>query len=65
MFRTGHVYDAVELHNTKTPLYAEYEIPSVSNSGKIPPTTKPKQEVKADTIRLQENPAYKTTNESS
>jgi len=66
LFRTGHIYDAVELQNTKASLSAEYESPlSVSSSGKVPPTNKPKEEVKADTIKLQKNPAYKATNEFS
>jgi len=56
----------VEFQNTKASLSSEHEFPlSESSSDKMPPTNKPKQEVKADTVNLQENPAYKATNEFS
>ena len=65
MFR-AHVYDAVELHqqNIKSSI-SDYEVPSMSSSDKIPSTTRSKQDIKADTVALQENPCYVTTKEFS
>ena len=59
MFR-AHIYDAVELQqqNIKTSSLGDYEVPSVSSSGKISSTTRSKQ----DTVALQENPSYVATN---
>ena len=61
-----HVYDAVELHSQKIKSSSlDYEIPPLSTSGKIPSAAKLKQDVKADTIELQENPSYQATDEIS
>ena len=59
MFRT-HIYDAVELRsqNNKTSSTPDYELPPVSSSSKKPSTTRSKQDIKADTVELQENPSY-------
>ena len=68
LFRADHhIYDnEMELHvkNIKTSS-PDYETPSVSSSGKVLSTTRHKQDIKADTVKLQENPAYKATNEFS
>ena len=60
----SHVYDAVELQSqkvkTSTTTDCEYEL--VDSSSKIPSTTKSSQDIKADTIESQENPAYVATN---
>ena len=63
MFR-AHIYDAVELQqqNVKTSSIDDYEVPSVSSGGKISSTTRSKQDTKADTVSLQENPSYVATN---
>ena len=58
-----HDYDAVNLPNIKTSPYADYEIPSMSSDSKATSRTRPKQDLKADTVKLQENPSYKTTDE--
>ena len=66
MFR-AHVYDAVELHqqNIKSSSISDYEVAPVSSSGKIPSTTRSQQDIKADTVALQENPCYVATKEFS
>ena len=63
MFR-AHIYDAVELQqqNIKTSSLGDYEVPSVSSSGKTSSTTRSKQDTKADSVTLQENPSYVATN---
>ena len=63
MFRS-HIYDAVELQqqNIKSSAICDYEVPSVGSSGKISSTTRSKQDIKADTVALQENPSYVATN---
>jgi len=57
----------VELQNSKASLSAEYDLfpLSESSSNKMPPTNKPKEEVKVGTVKLQENPAYEATDEFS
>ena len=62
----AHTYDAVELHkqSIKMSSFPDYEIPEGS-SGKIPSTNRSKQDIKADTVKLQENPSYVATNEFS
>ena len=59
----AHIYDAVELQqqNIKTSI-DDYEVPSVSSGGKTSSTTTSKQDTKADTVALQENPSYVATN---
>ena len=67
MFRT-HIYDAVELHsqNIKASSAPDYELPpGSSSSSKKPSTTTSKQDIKADTVKLQENPSYVPTDEFS
>ena len=67
MFR-AHIYEAVELQqqHIKSSAICDYEVPSVgSSSGKISSTTRSKQDIKADTVALQENPSYVATNEFS
>ena len=65
----AHIYDAVELHqqNRKSSSASDYEVSSVimSSSDKIPSTTRSKQDIKADTVALQENPCYVATKEFS
>ena len=63
----SNVYDAVEMHSqkVKTSSTTDYEYPLVSSSSKMPSTAKSSQDVKADTVELQENPAYVATNEFS
>ena len=63
MFR-AHIYDAVELQqqNIKTSSISDYEVPSVSSGGKTSSTTRSKQDTKADSVTLQENPSYVATN---
>ena len=60
----ANIYDAVGLYqqNIKTSSIDDYEVPSVSSSGKISSTTTSKQDTKADTVALQENPSYVATN---
>ena len=60
----SHVYDAVELQSqkVKTSTTTDYEYALVSSSSKITSTTKFSQDIKADTIELQDNPAYVATN---
>ena len=61
----SHVYDAVELQSqkVKTSTTTEYEYALVNSSSKIPSTTKFSQDIKADTIKLQDDPAYVATNQ--
>ena len=61
----SHVYDAVELHlqKVKTSTTTDYEYALVSSSSKIPSTTIFSQDIKADTIELQDDPAYVATNQ--
>ena len=64
----SHVYDAVELHSqkVKTSTTTDYDYALVSSSSKMAPSAiKSKQDIKADTIELQENPSYAATNEFS
>ena len=63
----SHVYDAVEMHSqkVKTSSTTDYEYPLVSSSSKMPSTAKSSQDVKADAVKLQENPSYAATNEFS
>ena len=58
------VYDAVELQSqkVKTSTTTDSEYALVSSSSKITSTAKSKQDIKADTIELQDNPAYVATN---
>ena len=42
-----------------------YEYPLVSGSNEMLSTAKSKQDIKADTVELQDNPAYVATNEFS
>ena len=60
----SHVYDAVELQSqkVKTSTTTDYEYELVSSSSKIPAMAKSNQDIKADIIELQENPAYVATN---
>ena len=62
----AHIYDAVELHKQSIKEYStpDYEIPEGS-SGKTPSTNGSKQDIKADRVKLQENPSYVVTNEFS
>ena len=59
----AHIYDAVELQSqkVKTSTTTDYEYELVSSSSKIPSTTKFGQDIKADTIESQDNPAYVAT----
>ena len=63
----SHVYDAVEMHSQKVKISSttDYEYPLVSSSGKMPSTAKSSQDIKADAVKLQENPSYVATNEFS
>ena len=63
----SHVYDAVEMYQqkVKTSSTTDYKYPLVSSSSKMPSTAKSSQDVKAETIELQENPSYAATNEFS
>ena len=65
----AHIHDAVELYqqNRKSSSASDYEVSSVimSSSDKIPSTTRSKQDIKADTVALQENPCYVATKEFS
>ena len=63
----SHVYDAVELHSQiKTSTTTDYDYALVSSNSKMAPSAiKSKQDIKADTIELQENPSYAATNEFS
>ena len=56
----SHIYDAVELHSqkVKTSSTTYYEYPLVSSSSEMPSTAKSSQDVKADTVELQDNPSY-------
>ena len=65
--RRSPVYDAVEIHSqkVKTSSTTDYEYPLVSGSNEMPSTAKSKQDIKADTVELQDNPAYAATNEFS
>ena len=45
----------------KTSSTPDYEFPSVSSSGKELLTSKSKQDIKANTVELQENPSYVPT----
>ena len=60
----SHVYDAVELQSqkVKTSTTTDSEYALVSSSSKMPSTTKSNQDIKADTVELQDNPAYVATN---
>ena len=60
----SHVYNAVELQSqkVKTSTTTDSEYALVSSNSKITSTTKSNQDIKADTIELQENPAYVATN---
>ena len=49
----------------KTSSTTDYEYPSVSSSSKMPSTAKSSQDIKADAVKLQENPSYVATNEFS
>ena len=51
--------------NIKSSTICDYEVPSVGSSGKISSTTRSKQDIKADTVALQENPSYIAINEFS
>ena len=62
----AHIYDAVELQqNIKSSTICDYEAPSVGSSSKISSTRRSKQDIKADTVALQENPSYVATDEFS
>ena len=55
----SHVYDAVVLHSHK-PRISTSELPLVSSNREMPSLTKP-QDIKGNTIELQENPSYVTS----
>ena len=61
----SHVYDTVEMDSqkVKTSTTTDHEYPLVSSSSKMPPTAN--SDIKADAVKLQENPAYAATNEFS
>ena len=58
----AHIYDAVELHkqSIKKSSTPDYETPEGS-SGKMPSANRSKQDIKANTVKLQENPSYVAT----
>ena len=49
----------------KTSSPTNFEYPLVSGSNEMPPIDTSKQDIKADTVKLQDNPAYAATNEFS
>ena len=53
----SHLYDAVELHSHKFKRSSTSEFPLVSSSSETPSTTE-SQDIKANAIKLQENPSY-------
>ena len=53
----SHVHEAVELHSCKVKKCSTSEFPLVSSS------TKSSQDTKANTVELQDNPAYVVTND--
>ena len=57
----------MELHsrNMTTPSTHDGEVPSVSSTSEMPLTMRSSQDIKADKVQLQENPAYVTTSGSS
>ena len=55
----SHVYDAVVLHSHKA-RKSNSELPLVSSNSEMPSLTK-SQDIKANTIELQENPSYVTS----
>ena len=59
--------DAVEMHSqkVKTSSTTDYDYPLVSSSSKMPSTAKSSQDIKADAVKLQDNPSYVATNEFS
>ena len=63
----SHVYDAVEMHSQKVKASStsNFEFSLVSGSNEMPSTATSKQDIKVDTIKLQDNPAYAATNEIS
>ena len=63
----SHVYDSVEMHSQKIKISSttDSEYPLVSSSSKTPSTAKSSQDVKADAVKLQDNPSYVATNEFS
>ena len=61
----SHVYDAAEMHSqkVKTSSTSNFELSLVSGSNEMSSTATSKQDIKVDTIKLQDNPAYAATNE--
>ena len=57
-----HIYDAVEMRSQYTKDFSSPDYTTIS--GKIT-STRSEQDKKADTVKLQENPAYAATNKSS
>ena len=57
-----HIYDAVEMRSQHTKVSSSPDYPTI-NSKKT--SSRSEQDVKADTVKLQENPAYAATNKSS
>ena len=53
----SNVYDAVELHSHKLKKSSTSECPLVSSNSKISSTTI-SQDIKANTVNVQENPCY-------
>ena len=63
----SHVYDAVEMHSqkVKTSSTTDYEYPLVSSSSMMQSTIITNPDIKADAVKLQDNPSYVATNEFS
>ena len=57
---SAHIYDAVEMRLQYTKPFSNPD--HTTSSSKIIPT-RSEQDMKADNVKLQENPAYAATNE--
>ena len=57
---SAHIYDAVEMRLQYTKFFSNPD--HTTSSSKIIPT-RSEQDMKADNVKLQENPAYVATNE--
>ena len=56
----------MQSQKVKTSTTTDYDYALVSSSSKMAPSAiKSKQDIKADTVELQENPSYAATNEFS
>ena len=57
-----HIYDAVEMQSQHTKVSSGPDYTTISSKKT---STRSEQDMKADTVKLQENPAYAATNKFS